>query len=120
MSKIDEFKKFVSNHPNLISVVNLKKKSWQELFEIFDLYGSDEKLWKKYLANLDSVKETGNTGISELTKLFKNINIESVRKYIDTAQKAIGIIQEFTGNSTTSPIDNGPTSPRPIDKIFED
>lgn len=123
MSKKEEFKSFVSAHPDLVGIVSSKKHTWQELFEVFDLYGSDEDAWSKYLNNLrDNASSTASSSIGELTKLFKNINIESVQKYIDTAQKAIGIVQELSGGAGGAALSSskGPTTPRPINKIFED
>ena len=122
MSKKDEFKSFVSSHPDLVSIVSSKKKTWQDLFEVFDLYGSDEALWDKYLKNVSPrVQESSSSSIAELTRLFKNVNIDNVQKYIDTAQKAIGIVQELTGGTSTgAAASSGPTNPRPINKIFED
>ena len=121
MGKKDDFKSFVSSHPNLISVVSSKKRSWQDLYEVFDLYGTDDSLWDKYLRGIDNVKESSGASIGELTKLFKSINIENVQKYIDTAQKAIGIVQELTGGASAgAAASSGPTSARPINKIFED
>lgn len=121
MSKKEDFKKFVSSHPNLLNVVSSKKHTWQELFEVFDLYGDDEDAWNKYL-KLNGKEDVGTntSSISELVKLFKNVNIENVQKYIETAQKAIGIVQELTGGAVASQITKGPTTPRPINKIFED
>lgn len=120
MSKKDEFKDFVSKHPDLVGVVSSKKHTWQELFEVYDLYGNDENAWNKYLNNT-RVSEKETSSIGELTKLFKNINIESVQKYIDTAQKAIGIVQELSGGATGASVaSSGPSVARPINKIFED
>ena len=122
MSKKDEFKSFVSSHPNLINIVKSKKHTWQDLFEVFDLYGTDESLWNKYMEAQDNIKNSSTSSIGELTKLFKNINIENVQKYIDTAQKAIGIVQELTGGNAAKDAlsGTGPTAARPINKIFED
>ena len=58
--------------------------------------------------------------LGELTKLFKNVNIDNVQKYIDTAQKAIGVIQELTGSKAAETVAKGPSMARPINKIFED
>ena len=123
MSKKDDFKNFVTKHPNLVSIVKNKKHTWQDLFEVYDLYGEDESLWDRYLNNRDTNSNSIDTSsIGELTKLFKNINIESVQKYIDTAQKAIGVIQQLTGSGVGTNIGSqvGPEIARPINKIFED
>ena len=117
--KKEEFKKFVSSHPKLVNVVANKKHTWQDLFEVYDLYGEDESLWDKYLNN-SSITDNNISSLNELSKIFKNINIDNVRKYIDTAEKAIGVIEELTGNKTKIPDVSGPTIARPINKIFED
>lgn len=118
--KKEEFKKFVSNHPKLVNVVASKKHTWQDLFEVYDLYGEDESLWDKYLNNITTNESSNISNLNELSKIFKNINIDNVRKYIDTAEKAIGVIEELTGNKTKIPDISGPTVARPINKIFED
>ena len=40
-SKIDEFKLFVKANPFLISYIRDGKKSWQDFYEIYDMYGDD-------------------------------------------------------------------------------
>lgn len=124
MSKKDEFKDFVSKHPALVTIVKEKKHTWQDLYEVFDLYGTDEKLWENYInTNRNNVSASADvaSSLGELAKVFKNINIDNVQKYIDTAQKAIGVIQELTGKSSGDAISKaGPQAARPINKIFED
>lgn len=123
MSKKEDFKDFVSKHPALVEVVRNKTHSWQDLFEVYDLYGSDEKLWDRYLktgaSSSTATSDAKLNSLGELTKLFKNVNIDNVQKYIDTAQKAIGVIQELTGSSAEVAT-KGPSVARPINKIFED
>ncbi len=125
MSKKDEFKNFVASHPSLVGVVKDRSHSWQDLFEVYDLYGDNEALWDKYLNNASvgasKLQDDRLNSLGELTKLFKNVNIENVQKYIDTAQKAIGVIQELTGAKDATSFQNkGPSTSRPINKIFED
>ncbi len=124
MNKKEAFKNFVVKHPNLVNVVKNKTHSWQDLFEVYDLYGEDENLWNKYLSNSEintSATDDKSSSIESLTRLFKNVNIDNVQKYIDTAQKAIGVIQELTGSKSASDIlSGGPSVARPINKIFED
>lgn len=125
MNKKEAFKEFVVHHPDLVNIVKTKDHSWQDLFEVYDLYGEDEELWRKYTEQVSSTKTTTDaeklSSLGELTKLFKNVNIENVQKYIDTAQKAIGVIQELTGSKAGETlVSKGPSVARPINKIFED
>ncbi len=122
MSKKEDFKSFVSRHPDLITVVRNKSHTWQDLFEVYDLYGEDETSWDKYLKINTETKSSGSSveGLAELSKLFKNVNIDNIQKYIDTAQKAIGIVQGLTGAGASGSVVKGPESPRPLNKIFED
>ena len=51
---------------------------------------------------------------------MKKIDMDSVQKHINTAQKALGLVQELTGKSGNVPTPKGPVNPRPINKFFED
>ena len=44
MASFDEFKKFISDKPYLKEKVKTNKTTWQELYERFDLYGSDDEI----------------------------------------------------------------------------
>ena len=110
MDKKEAFKKFVSTHPELVTSIKNKDTNWQELYEIYDIYGENSEVWDKYFnSNSDS--------IGELTKLLKNVNMDNVQKHINNAQKAVSLIQELTKKSVPDIIDK---TPRPITKFFGD
>lgn len=115
MSKKEEFKSFVSNHPELVTYIKNKEHTWQDFYELYDMYGEDQEVWSKYKDDSSRANSLG-----ELTNIVKNINIDSVQKYINNAQKAINVIQELTTKKppTSAPI--VPKSPRPITKFFGD
>lgn len=116
MSKKEEFKVFAKRHPELIRQVHKGDTTWQKLYEIYDIYGDDDRAWQNYLTQND-VPVFGN-----ITDIVKKIDMDSVQKHINTAQKALGIVQELTGSNTSSaPAKDliNPT-PRPINKFFED
>lgn len=114
MDKKEEFKNFMKNHPELISNIKEKKNTWQEYYELYDIYGEEDAAWEKY-------KEVDRTNtISELTSLVKNINMDNVQKYINNAQKAINVIQELTTKTPTEVPKIIPKTPRPINKFFGD
>ena len=87
----EKFKTFVKNNPSLIDYVKNNHVSWQSLYEVYSLYGEDDKVWDKYTKN-------NTNGIEELIKLFKNVNLDNLKNIIDGLQKAVGLIQELTSN----------------------
>ena len=49
----EKFIEFVKNNPKLINYIKEKNGTWQELFEIYTIYGEDEKIWNKYILEND-------------------------------------------------------------------
>ena len=98
MSKLDNFKKFVYNHPELIDYVKKNNISWQSLYELYDLYGEKEDIWKKYIKNdiIDSINIKG------LLNALKSINLDSLEENINSIQKAVNLVEEFTKKEETN------------------
>ncbi len=117
MDKKESFKVFAKNHPELVTSVKNNESSWQKLYEIYDIYGEDSKAWDTYFNRNNSSSNNIKTGI---TDIVKNIDMDSIQKHINTAQKALSLVSELTGKSAGSTITKGPTTPRPINKFFED
>ena len=113
MNKKEDFKEFVRLHPELVAYVKDKSYTWQDFYEIYDIYGSDEKAWSKF-------KEDDRAApLSELSNIVKNINMDNIQKYINNAQKTINVIQELTTKAPAKDIPI-PKTPRPINKFFGD
>ena len=49
--KNDEFKKFVRNNPQLINYVKSNQMTWQQFYEIYDLYGENDNIWNDFKNN---------------------------------------------------------------------
>ena len=92
MEKLDKFKKFVSNHPEFVDYVKKNNVSWQTLYELYDIYGEDDKVWNKYIKN--DIKNSIN--IKGLLSTLKNINLDSLEENISYIQKAVGLVEELT------------------------
>ena len=92
MEKLDKFKKFVSNHPEFVDYVKKNNASWQTLYELYDIYGEDDKVWNKYIKN--DIKDSIN--IKGLLNTLKNINLDSLEENISSIQKAVGLVEELT------------------------
>jgi hypothetical protein len=121
MNKIDDFKEFVKNNNYLINYVRDKKKTWQELYEVYDMYGEDKNIWDDYLKESKiEEKKSSNGAFNELLNMAKNMDVEKVQSGITSLQKAIGLFGDlFVGNKA---VEGNASSyePRPIYKRFDD
>ncbi len=123
MSKIDEFKNFVKDNPYLITHIKDNKMTWQKFYEIYDLYGQDEQVWKEYLSQkeepVSEVKK--NSSWNNIMEMAKNIDVDKVQNGITSLQKTIGLFGDlFTKKSSDPTTTNNSYKPRPLYRTFED
>lgn len=120
--KVEEFKSFVRNNPFLISYIRKGEKSWQDFYEMYDMYGDDEEAWSKYFVDdheKDTSKTDGHGGkyFDEIVKMAKNIDMNKVQEGISSLQKTLGLFGElFVSKENNSKEYN----PRPLYRRFED
>lgn len=116
--KIDEFKKFVRNNPHLINYVKDKKMTWQQFYEIYDLYGESDKIWDDFKDNVTTTTTNSNfiNTIKEIFGLVKGIDLNSVQKALTSLDKAIEAFKGFNSDNTSTTA----YEERPKNKFFED
>lgn len=126
MTNIDSFKLFVKENPNLITYVRNGDMSWQKFYELYDLYGEDDSVWKDYIIKKDIRKETGNVttnsnissnSFSNIFDMVKNIDTDKLQSGITSMQKAIGLFSEMLAKDKS---DVNTYTPRPIYRKFDD
>ena len=117
-NKSDNFKMFIKANTFLISYVRDKKKTWQELYELYDIVGDDEEAWNKYLEKGNTSSNTSNGfKIEDFIKIAKNIDVDKVQEGITSLQKTLSLFGDlFTSNNTNSSTYN----PRPLYRRFDD
>ena len=127
MTNVDNFKSFVRKNPKLVTYVRSGDMSWQKFYEIYDLYGEDESVWKDYLnkeevKNINSNSSTnlnsGNT-ISNILEMAKNIDTNKLQDGITSIQKAISLFGDMLLKDNNDNI-NSSFTPRPIYRKFDD
>lgn len=94
MSKKEEFKNFISKNPDFIKTVKAGKISWQEMFELYDLYGENNKVWDEY-RNSETPEKSSFT-LTGLLNSLKSINLETFQNNISSLQKAVGFLEDLT------------------------
>ncbi len=125
MTNIDNFKSFVKKNPNLITYVRSGSMSWQKFYDLYDLYGEEETIWKDYIIeekNKEVKKTKYNTTasntLSNILEMAKNLDTNKIQDGITSIQKAITLFGDMftkeTPNNTTT------YTPRPIYRRFDD
>ena len=119
----EDFKAFVRTKPELISYVTSGEMTWQKFYEMWSLYGNDEKVWEKYKVKEDTKQNNNseNFSFSSLIESLKKVDMNSVQKGIKGIQKAIDLLQGLSlNNNLSSTLTNNNYKPREIFKKFED
>ena len=111
MSKKEEFKNFVRQHPVLLKHVQSGSMTWQKFFEIYDMYGEDNTAWHDYLATPAVPKEN-----FDLNNFFKSLDLDSIQNGVSSLQRVVGLLQDMSTNKAPT----NEYKPRPIYKHFED
>ena len=110
MSKLEDFKVFVKKNPSLATYVNNGSMTWQKFYEMYDLYGENNDVWKSYLAIAST------SGVADILSYFKNINLDSIQTGVNNIQRVLGVLGDIKGNSSSKE----EYKPRPIYKHFDD
>ena len=122
MSK-DTFKSFARLHPELATTVLNGKATWQQLYELFEIYGEKNSIWNNYLSASSTITDSvtsATSSVRDVVNTFKNLDMDSVQKGITNIQKTIGLLQDI-GLGAVSKIPTTKTyEPRPLYKHFED
>lgn len=116
MSK-ESFKSFARLHPELATTVLKGNASWQQLYEIYEIYGENNNIWKNYFTT-NSISDNitnSTTTIKDFVNTFKNLDMDSVQKGITNIQKTIGLLQDIGIGSKNNRYDASP-----IYKRFDD
>lgn len=123
-NKMEEFKNFVKGNSFLIGYIRRGEKSWQDFYEMYDLYGEDEDAWSNFLTREsvdDSSRSRGRGGyLEEIVNMAKNVDVDKVQEGISSLQKTLGLFGElFTGKNNTAGTGKE-YNPRPLYRRFED
>ena len=128
MEKKNNFKEFVKKNPRLLKYVKNGEMTWQKFYEMYDIYGETDEVWKEYIeTNIDQSQinlsntpsQTATTfGLTDLVAWLKNVDLDSIQNSVNSVQRVLGVVQELTAKTPDQPKEE--YKPRPIYKHFED
>lgn len=120
---IADFKNFVSKNPSLLKYVKEGSMTWQKFYEMYDLYGEKEEVWKDYIpiSKEEEMKQvaTQAVGFTDILSWLKTADLSKVEEGINSVQRVIGVLQDL-GVSQNSETKATAYKPRPLYKHFED
>lgn len=122
MDKKEEFKDFVKHNPRLLKFVKNGEMTWQKFYEMYDMYGQDESVWKDYLSVSAATAATAaatSFSFNDMVNWVKNIDLDSVQTGIGNLQRVIGMVQDLT-NKDTKEVKKEEYKPRPLYHHFDD
>ena len=112
-SRMDEFRDFVGRYPKIRDDVRSGKRTWQNIYEEWVIYGENDQQWLKYTENDTASGQTTNMGqgknpttqpslndsIKNIVSYVQKINPNSLNRTLNTVQKIVQIAQSFGGKS---------------------
>lgn len=121
MTKIEEFKSFVKKNPILVNYVKENKMSWQNFYELYDIYGEDNNIWNEYLkkeeVKQNNINKSNNITFNSVMDMVKNIDANKLQDNLTSIQKAIDL---FGGMLTKNEPSTNDYKPRPIYRRLDD
>lgn len=120
MTKKEEFKEFASKNTYLLDEVKKGNTSWQELFETYDIYGSNSEVWNKYKNKKEETKITD--GVKSVLNNLKNIDVDKLEENINSLQKALGFLEEIVSTRSEKKEEKKVTKRKntEIERFFDD
>lgn len=88
MSKIDDFKAFMRTMPSIKEEVSNGRYTWQQLYEIYDVYGENDKFWLSY--------QKSGLDLSTILELIKIVDLDTLSKSFEGIQKVLDLISNLT------------------------
>ena len=116
---LDNFKNFVKNKPGLAKYVNSGEKTWQDFYNMYELYGENSEVWNDFIKT--GVSTSNPLTIKDLFNMFKEVDISQVQESITSIQKGIGYVENLVKSKEEASIPKRSSyEARPMYKYFDD
>ena len=113
MDNLDNFKKFIRNHPSFASYIKDGSMTWQKFYELYDMYGEDSEVWNDY-----KKEPKKSPTINDIVNMAKNIDMNKLQDGVNSLSKAVGLFSDLFANKSNQATNT--YKPRAVYKRFED
>lgn len=108
MDKLDEFRKFAQSKPHLKEIVKQKKMTWQELYERYDIFGTEDEIFSvpteetkaKPTSSSSSKSAEPETekkeGLGSILDALSGFDADKISDGLNGMKKILGILSEVT------------------------
>ena len=106
MDKLQEFKSFIKTKPEVLEKIHNNELTWQQVYETYDIYGSNHSLFgfkKKEESKEKEIKneekssfKTRSEYVNNALKMFQDVDMDKVTNNLQSIQKVMGIFGEIT------------------------
>lgn len=109
---VEQFKMFVKANPKIMEEVRTGKKTLQELYEDWYLFGEEDSRWDSLRAGAKaktSLEEKGKKTdwLGTIMGTIKKVDPNEMQGYVNNLSKALaavqGVISQFQGGGTVNP-----------------
>lgn len=103
-SQFERFKQFARRHPKLVQEVRSNRRTWQEIYEEWTIFGEEHDIWAPYREtgtysakepNRDSSPERKNESLYSLLSLLKKIDIDEAMSYASQINEALTSVRDM-------------------------
>lgn len=123
--QLTRFKQFARNHPKLVEEVRGNRKTWQEIYEEWMIFGEDHDIWDPYrsenIKTASARKGNDHSPVKEsegqkespfaVLSLLKNIDFDDLLDYASQINEALKSVQKLVEQYQKDKRSNGEDAP---------
>ncbi len=84
MDNLNDFKAFLKTVPGIKKDVIAKKYTWQQIYEIYTMYGADDDFFKPYRAH--------QLDVNDILEIIKNVDLDTLSASLQSIEKILNIV----------------------------
>lgn len=85
MDNLNEFKAFLKTIPGIKKDVIAKKYTWQQIYEIYTMYGENDDFFKPY-------KTSRSLDVNDILEIIKHVDLDTLSSSLQSIEKILNIV----------------------------